>query len=60
MAFASTGEFSVRLGEEKLSDISPGSYKCEFARGNIEKEARSVGTTPISAPASAGSAKARS
>ena len=60
MAFAATGEPSIHLGEERLSEISPGSFKCEFARGNIEKEIRSYGSAPSFRPASAGSAKARS
>ncbi len=59
LSFASTEQFAAHLGEEKLSEISSGSYKCEFTRGNIEKESRGLGVVSISAPASSGSSKAR-
>jgi hypothetical protein len=57
-AFASTEQFDAHLGEQKLSEISSGSFKCEFAKGNILKEARSFGVAAVAAPASKGSSKA--
>ncbi|MEO5969096.1 MAG: hypothetical protein ABIQ95_04150 [Bdellovibrionia bacterium] len=58
VASASTAQFAIHLGEEKLSEISSGSFKCEFARGNVSKEVRNVGISAVSAPASRGSSKA--
>ncbi len=49
VAFAATEQFAIHLGEEKLSEISSGSYKCEFSRGNIEKEAKTFGLSAASA-----------
>jgi hypothetical protein len=54
VAHASTEQFASHLGEQKLSEITSGSYKCEFARGNIEKEAKNF---DVAAAASAGSAR---
>ena len=59
IASASTEQFAAHLGEQKLSEITSGSYKCEFSHGNIVKEARNFGAAAVSAPAS-GSSKAGS
>jgi hypothetical protein len=58
LASASTEQFAGHLGEQKLSEITSGSYKCEFAKGNIEKEARNFGTASVSAPGAGKSSKA--
>jgi hypothetical protein len=58
IASASTEQYALHLGEQKLSEITSGSYKCEFARGNVLKEERNSGVAAVSAPASRGSSKA--
>ncbi|MEO5969095.1 MAG: hypothetical protein ABIQ95_04145 [Bdellovibrionia bacterium] len=58
VASASNAPYAIHLGEQKLSEITSGSYKCEFARGNVSKDVRNVGISAVSAPAARGSSKA--